>query len=268
MTTPTTIDVHLESLKLAIDNSPDIASILDREGKLVFVNQRISVLGYEQDELIGVSVRDLIHPADWPVVEAGLNMLGASEAPEESVEYRWKTKSGDWRYLESRGRTYALKDFFGYLISSRDVTEQHILVDELRSASELFKTTFDLSRNLVSVTRAGTGEILNVNEQWLRAAGFTREEVIGKTTVEIGVWGGKDRRNDMMENLSRDDYVRNFQTYSFTKTGRYLPIIQTSSTIRPQSNERGAASKPCLKIMNMFQDTTIFTPPTTGLILL
>ncbi|MDZ7686055.1 MAG: PAS domain-containing protein [Gammaproteobacteria bacterium] len=139
---------------------------------------------------------------------------------------RFRSRGGEWIYLESVGRRYEIEDFSGILISSRDVSEKHRLLDELNRSRELFKTTFDTSSSLLSTARPETGgDAVDVNDQWLRSIGYTRDEVIGRTANELRIWGGPGDRDRIVEPLERHGRIDNFETHAYTKSGDRLEIL-------------------------------------------
>jgi len=52
----------------------------------------------------------------------------------------------------------------------------------------VFKSIFSQSPEAIALTRALDSAIVEVNEEWLKLTGFAREEVLGRTAVEIGHW--------------------------------------------------------------------------------
>ena len=218
------IPAALEAYRDILDHSPDITTIIDDDQVIRFESQRIQLLGYQPDQLIGRNVVELIHPDDWDAVVAGLASLENREYSSE-VRFRFLHGDGSWHQLEAVARRFDVDGFSGVFASSRDVTEKHELLQELNQSNELFKATFDLSRNLLSITRPETGQFVDVNDQWIAASGYQREEVIGKTAAELGIWGDGDERTKIFERLARDGFISNFQTHSYSRNGERLELI-------------------------------------------
>src|SRR3954470_20621823 len=55
----------------------------------------------------------------------------------------------------------------------------------LSSSQELFVKVFDATPHAISISTLGEGRILDVNDSLLRLTGYSREEIIGRTTLEI-----------------------------------------------------------------------------------
>lgn len=61
--------------------------------------------------------------------------------------------------------------------------------ESLRISEEKFSKVFRSSPDWISISRLSDGRYLDVNEAYLKTTGFTREEVIGKTPFELGIYG-------------------------------------------------------------------------------
>ena len=70
-----------------------------------------------------------------------------------------------------------------------------------------FADAFDLTPIALTITSAVTGRLVEVNEQFLRATGYARADVIGKTPVELGLWITPDQHGRGLPILQRGDTV-------------------------------------------------------------
>ena len=66
----------------------------------------------------------------------------------------------------------------------------------LRRSEETFRKIFDASLDAMSIMDADTGRYIDVNPEFLRATGFTREEIIGKTGDELNQWANPEQRDE------------------------------------------------------------------------
>ena len=55
----------------------------------------------------------------------------------------------------------------------------------------------------MSITRLRDGRHLEVNEAAVRHGGFTREEMLGRTKAELGLWVAPEQREAMLQQLRR-----------------------------------------------------------------
>lgn len=77
---------------------------------------------------------------------------------------------------------------------------------------KLFSHVFENSPQPMSITTFADGRYLEVNESFLSLVGYTRDEVIGRTSLELGIWKNCAQRSELIRLLKRDGKVRNFET--------------------------------------------------------
>src|SRR5258708_12034636 len=71
---------------------------------------------------------------------------------------------------------------------NRDITEQKRAEEALRQSEERFSKAFHSSPAALSITLLEDGRLLEVNAAFLRMTGFSRDDVIGRSTLELGPW--------------------------------------------------------------------------------
>ena len=105
------------------------------------------------------------------------------------------------------------------------------------SADDLFRACFDSSTNLMAVTRVGDGRHYDVNQAWLDAMGYTRDEVVGKTSVELGIWHALEERAVMINILKTEGIVRNRKATMQAKNGDLHDCLVTISPLDSAGGE-------------------------------
>ncbi|WP_372826838.1 PAS domain S-box protein [Polaromonas sp.] len=90
-----------------------------------------------------------------------------------------------------------------------DATAEHQARQAARQSAELFSKAFDFSPINMTITRVADGQFLAVNAADDQVQGFTPAELIGRTSVEAGVW-----RND----AERQQFIKELRTHSHVKT--------------------------------------------------
>ena len=65
----------------------------------------------------------------------------------------------------------------------------------------LFAAAFHNNAQAATLTRISDGLLVDVNDAWLVLSGFTRAEVAGKTTLDLGIWSNAAKRNDSLKAL-------------------------------------------------------------------
>ena len=82
-----------------------------------------------------------------------------------------------------------------------------------------YRVIFDAASNGMAFTEASTGRIIDVNETWIRAMGIPRDEAIGKTAYDLGIWTRVEERIACMAELERSGGVRDQTTHLMTQAG-------------------------------------------------
>ncbi len=101
---------------------------------------------------------------------------------------------------------------------------------------ELFAEAFRLSPHPIGITELKTGLCLEVNDACLTAFGFCREEVIGRTTLMLGIWPDAQDRAGLVDRLQSQGTITNLEVSMRTKHGDVRRFLISASliTIRGQ----------------------------------
>ena len=103
--------------------------------------------------------------------------------------------------------------------ATRDCTGQEQAADGLRKAEELFSKVFHASPVIIAVTTYPKGLYVDVNEHFISVLGYTREEVLGRRALELGVWAKPEQRAEVIRRIEAGESVREFECELRTKGG-------------------------------------------------
>jgi len=110
----------------------------------------------------------------------------------ESFENRYdivvQTKSGERREAEITVATLPGDDEPGVLIILADIHERKQVDRELAHSREMFSHVFQSNPTAVAISRVSDGRYLDVNPSHCRLFGWNREEAVGRSSVELGIW--------------------------------------------------------------------------------
>ena len=193
-------------------------------GAILDVNQRAEDLyGYTKAELLALEVADLssgIHPYTQ---ETALRWIhAAAQGVPQSFEWHARTKSGQLFWVEVIMRKAMVDGQEQLVVSVRDITQRKEENERVRSSEEKFNKVFQHAPLLVSLSRLADGRLLDVNERYCHELGFSRDEIIGQTSGELGVMLAEDRRR-FVKVLEAQGSVRNFEATLYAKDGH--PVI-------------------------------------------
>jgi two-component system cell cycle sensor histidine kinase/response regulator CckA len=128
-----------------------------------------------------------------------------------------------------------------YIIHSvKDVTEiirlrekgidQQKLEEELKG-EERFRKAFNANPEPISVATIAEGRYIDVNESFLRTTGYRREEVIGRTSLELNFWERPEDRAQFIEKLNEEGSVRDTEITFRTKSGEKRTGLNSAEAI-------------------------------------
>lgn len=98
-----------------------------------------------------------------------------------------------------------------FAVLFNDITDRVQSERLLRLSEEKFNKAFQNSPYAIFITNADTGKVVEVNETIYRLAGFTSEDLIGKTTLELDIWESLELRNRFLAMLAEKGRVTNFE---------------------------------------------------------
>ena len=86
---------------------------------------------------------------------------------------------------------------------------QQQLIDELRDSETKFAHAFNCNAAILSISTLKEGRYVEVNDAFCQTTGYTRAEVIGKTSRDLNLWESSRQRDQLVAVLQRDGTVRN-----------------------------------------------------------
>ncbi|MEO8434830.1 MAG: PAS domain S-box protein [Pyrinomonadaceae bacterium] len=139
-----------------------------------------------------------VHPEDRATVDRAYTESIASHQS-YAIDHRMPMENGSTKIVHERCRHYYAED--GTPIRSvgtcQDITHLKQAEEALRESEERFSKAFHSSPAALSIALLDGGTLLEVNDSFLRETGYERDEVIGRTTCDIGLWADPEFRRTM-----------------------------------------------------------------------
>lgn len=117
-----------------VQNGYEIISVIGPDGTYHYHSDSVyRLLGYNPGELIGLTVRDLVHPEDLAKIGNAMKQLQSERYVNNGIPYRLKAADGSYRWFESTASNM-LHDptIRGIVVNSRDITEKFLLQQQLQ----------------------------------------------------------------------------------------------------------------------------------------
>lgn len=122
-------------------------------------------------------------------------------------------------------------DLKGGIALIEDITEQVKSEHKIQKLEERFKQVFYTSPDAINLNRLSDGMYMDANRSFMELTGFTREELAGKTSVELDIWANPEDRARLVEELGTKGEVKNFEAEFRMKDGKVLTGLMSASVI-------------------------------------
>ena len=200
-----------ENFRTFFDGIDYLLFVLDQDGLIIKMNDTvIQRLGYTEEALQGRHVLS-VHPENRRE-EAGKTVVAMLNGTADFCPVPLLCKDGSMIPVETHvvpGAWNGKPALFGI---SKDISK-------LRESEEKFSTAFQTSPALMSISTIQEGVYQNVNRAFLETLGYRREEVIGKSSDELGIFESIDERVRSLRILDADGRLSSHLATVRTKSG-------------------------------------------------
>ena len=218
-------------LEAAINQSPSGIIIADApDVRIRLANPAaFRIRGGSPDGLIDIDVEK--HSAKWqtfcpngaPFDPKDLPLSKAVLKGEISrdVEVIMRSESGreHWVSVNAAPIADANGEIAAGIVVFHDITERKKAEDALKQSEEKFRTTFQSSPDAITITRRMNGRFVEVNDGFTKMSGYKRDEVIGKTPLELNLFVNPQDRIAFERKLNREGDVDGFEMQYRMKSG-------------------------------------------------
>lgn len=216
--------------RLVVENAGE-AIYIAQDGRIKFPNRSaLEFIGYTEDELTSRPFTEFIHPDDRQMVfdRHVKRLTGEEILPIYCFRCIARDRAIKWGEIHAvailwEGRPATLNFL-------RDVTERKRAEDAFQASEERFSRIFRMSPDIMTISRLSDGVYVDVNEQYTRQAGYTREEAIGKPAFDLGVWVEHSDRDRMVATLRAKGEIQE-EEYRFRCKDGTIKTAEVSARI-------------------------------------
>jgi len=213
-----------------IANTQDPISILDLQGRFLYQNaSHASLVGFADDELLGRT------PALFLGDDAFTNIcreLGATQNYRGEVVARTKDGTSKTLELVVSGVKDARKNLACFVAIKRDVTERkrveealQKLVSELAESRNRFEMFFRQTPSAIAITTVKEGRFLDVNKQVEVLTGYSRDELVGRTTLEMNLYVDPTERTEVVQRIKEEGVLTDLERQIRNKSGEIRTAV-------------------------------------------
>jgi diguanylate cyclase (GGDEF)-like protein/PAS domain S-box-containing protein len=211
------------------------------EGKILRCNQRFGeILGYSPKDIRWMTADQLTPPQDKDMVRTSMERQLSGAGPPQ-LETRCIRKDGSLTWVsltasiqrDAQGNPQHFIAVFEDINARKQAEEQLANAQiALRASEERYRTTFQMSLDAININRLSDGLYIECNSAFLKATGYARDEVIGRTSLELNIWAETSDRQTVVERVSRGSVCRNLEVQFTKKNGDLFWGLISASLIK------------------------------------
>ncbi len=222
-----------ERYRLLTETISDFVLLFDVSiGRTLYISPSYEkALGYTVDELNQLRSADRVHPEDLVIATTSMRQAISGKAV-EGVQYRARTKRGDYLWLEVYSNP--VKDEHGHvmqiIISARDITARKKTEVALKSSEERYRIVSELISDYAYFFRInpdGTRKREWITDSVTRVTGYSPEEMPEQTEGLAGIFYGNNlesAKHDIEMLFKGEHLSREFQLYTKQGDLRWLNV--------------------------------------------
>lgn len=210
---------RLREYEKVVEGLEEMIVVVDRDFRYLLANRAyLKYRGLSREQVLGRLVADVVSQELFEgVIKARLEQTFLGQLV--SYELKAYPELGERDLLVSYFPIEGPAGIDRVACVMQDITERKRAEEALRQSEERFSKAFHSSPASLSIALLEDGRLLEVNAAFLRMTGYSREDVIGRTTLEIGLWANPYYRLTMTEKLRDGDAVDNLDFKFRKKSG-------------------------------------------------
>lgn len=189
-------------------------------GELRWSDQTYTCFGYTPGKVIPSFelFESHIHEQDRALVQAKVQ-LSLAQGSEYEVEFRFRRVDGSARIGRATG--HVERDLQGTSLTLSGAMQD---ITVLRQSEQRFKVAFRASPLAASIARMADGVFVDVNDKYEKYFGWTANDILGRSSVDIGLWTDKATRDVWIDELKRHNTTLDFESQWRNKRGELRQV--------------------------------------------
>jgi PAS domain S-box-containing protein len=201
--------------------------VVHENGRIIDYNQSfLEMFGFQNQENLKSNILDYIAPHFRPLVAQNMNLN--FENAYEAIALK---SDGSTFPIEIEAKVIPYEGKQVRVVALRDITERIQAQEALRESENKFATAFRQSPNAITISSFPEGRLIDVSDGFLEITEYRREEVIGRTTLELNLWVDIEDRKRLMQMFQETVNVRNLEIKFRKRSGEILVGLLSAEVI-------------------------------------
>ena len=231
-----------EKFRSIFENVHDAIAYVDTQGKILDVNNRIEdLLGYKREEIIGKNFVKLGVVNSFNVPKLLKLFLGTIQKREEQKILVLELKHKNGNKVSVEVRTRFIRNEKGKIVNIvnifRDITENKKAETALIESEEKFRKVFAIGHDAFLISDLKESTVIEANQRFEKMFGYERQEVIGKSAIQLGFWANLPDRERITQTLKSKGKVENLEILCRKKSGEAFPVLLSVSLLQANNQQ-------------------------------
>jgi PAS domain S-box-containing protein len=189
---------------------------------------------YSKKELRKLRIQDI---NILPPEEVEAERLKALNQEKHFFTFPHKLANGQIRWVEVYSSSFVFQSKPLLYSIIHDVTEKKQAELAQQKSEEKFESAFKSNPNAIILSNMEDGKIFEVNDSFSELTGLSQKYVVGKSTLEIGMYVSNTDREKIIRLLKKQGYVRNQEIVIRHKSGNERIVLFSSEILKTSAGK-------------------------------
>lgn len=116
-------------------------------------------------------------------------------------------------------------------IYEKEINELRQSEEKVRKSCEKYKIAYMNSPDAININRLSDGMYVSVNDGFTKILGYTENDAIGRSSLEMNIWVNPEDRENLVKELESGGNVKDYEADFLSKTGNIVPGLLSASLI-------------------------------------